>query len=144
MFKSYPNSFTTDDAATNLASLRFSQSNRLPDPNDPGRIITTTTTTTFSMARDIAKGICQHFLDARLIESAIDRDATQFKDRGIFQLTPKGLHVLERFVTKNGISAQMLVQARAYLLEDAIDRAGLRRPAAARPARADRAETERR
>lgn len=109
-FRSYQNSFSTDDAASNLASLRFSQSNRTSDPNDPQRIVTTTTTTTFSMSRDIAKGICQHFMDARLIENAADPTAASFKDRGIYQITPKGLHVLERFITKNGISADHLVK----------------------------------
>ncbi|KAL8280980.1 hypothetical protein RQP46_006659 [Phenoliferia psychrophenolica] len=108
-FRTYPNSFTTDDAAANLSSLRFSQSNRTSDPNDPQRIVTTTTTTTFSMSRDIAKGICQHFMDARLIENAADPTSASFKDRGIYQITPKGLHVLERFITKNGISADHLV-----------------------------------
>lgn len=108
-FRTYSNSFTTDDAAANLASLRFSQSNRTSDPNDPQRIVTTTTTTTFSMSREIAKGICQHFMDARLIENAADPTSLSFKDRGIFQITPKGLHVLERFITKNGISADHLV-----------------------------------
>lgn len=109
-FRTYPNSFTTDDAAANLASLRFSQSNRTSDPADPQRIVTTTTTTTFSMTREIAKGICQHFMDARLVENASDTAATSFKDRGIYQITPKGLHVLERFITKNGISADHLVK----------------------------------
>jgi hypothetical protein len=109
-FRSYPNSFTTDDAAANLASLRFSQSNRTPDPNDPSRIVTTTTTTTFSMPRAIAKTICQHFMDARLIENAAEPAATTFKDRGIWCITPKGLHVLERFITKNGIASDHLVR----------------------------------
>ncbi|CAD6586168.1 MAG: hypothetical protein CYPHOPRED_003434 [Cyphobasidiales sp. Tagirdzhanova-0007] len=109
-FRTYPNTFTTDDAAQNLSSLRFSQSNRSSDPNDPQRIITTTTTTTFTMTRDIAKGICQQFMDARLIENAIDPAAPVFKDRGIFSITPKGLHVLERFITKNGIAADHLVK----------------------------------
>ncbi|PLW55431.1 hypothetical protein PCANC_07046 [Puccinia coronata f. sp. avenae] len=109
-FRSYPNSFTTDDAAANLSSLRFSQSNRSTDPNDPSRIVTTTTTTTFSMNRDIAKGICQHFMDARLIENAADPLNPTFKERGIYQITPKGLHVLERFITKNGIHADHLVR----------------------------------
>ena len=109
-FRTYANSFTTDDAASNLASLRFSQSNRTADPNDPSRIITTTTTTTFSMSRDIAKGICQHYMDARLVENATDPTSLVFKDRGIFQITPKGLHVLERFISKNGIAADNLVR----------------------------------
>ncbi|KDQ20627.1 hypothetical protein BOTBODRAFT_101045 [Botryobasidium botryosum FD-172 SS1] len=109
-FRTFPNSFTTDEAAANLASLKFSQSNRGPDPRDPTRIITTTTTTTFSMTRDMAKAMCQHFMDARLIENAADRTSNLFKERGVFQLTPKGLHVLERFISKNGIAADHLVR----------------------------------
>lgn len=98
----------SDEAALNLAALKFSQSNRGPDPRDPSRIVTTTTTTTFSMTRDMAKAMCQHFMDARLIENAADRNSNLFKERGVFVLTPKGLHVLERFISKNGISAEPL------------------------------------
>ncbi|KDN46442.1 regulator of G protein signaling [Tilletiaria anomala UBC 951] len=110
LFKSYPNSFTTDEAAENLAALKFSQSNRVPDPNEPNRVITTTTTTTFTMNREMAKGICQHFMDARLIENAQDPSGTVFKDKGIWMLTPKGLHILERFITKNGINGEHLLK----------------------------------
>lgn len=108
-FKTYHNSFTTDEAAENLSALKFSQSNRAPDPREPSRVVTTTTTTTFSMTRDMAKGICQHFMDAKLIENAADPQAPLFKDKGVFQLTPKGLHILERFITKNGINGEHLL-----------------------------------
>lgn len=62
------------------------------------------------MTRDMAKGICQYFMDARLIENAVDATGAQFKDRGLYRLTPKGLHILERFITKNGISADHLLK----------------------------------
>jgi len=107
-FRTFHNSFTTDDAARNLASLKFSQSNRGPDPREPSRIVTTTTTTTFSMTREMAKAMCQQFMDARLIENAADPGSNLFKDRGVYVLTPKGLHVLERFMSKNGISGDHL------------------------------------
>ncbi|KDR83492.1 hypothetical protein GALMADRAFT_219319 [Galerina marginata CBS 339.88] len=107
-FRTFPHSFTTDQAAQNLASLKFSQSNRGPDPREPSRVVTTTTTTTFSMTRDMAKAMSQHFMDARLIENATDPTSNLFKDRGTYQLTPKGLHVLERFISKNGINADHL------------------------------------
>ncbi len=94
-----------DEAAANLSNLKFSQSNRSADPKDPSRIVTTTTTTTFSMSREMAKGICQHFMEAALIENATDLSSLAFKERGIYQITAKGLHVLERFITKNGITA---------------------------------------
>lgn len=62
------------------------------------------------MTRDMAKAMCQHFMDARLIENAADRNSNLFKERGVFVLTPKGLHVLERFISKNGISAEPLAK----------------------------------
>lgn len=47
----------------------------------------------------------QHFMDARLIENAADPASNLFKDRGVYILTPKGLHVLERFISKNGMTS---------------------------------------
>lgn len=73
-------------------------------------MVTTTTTTTFSMNREMAKGICQHFMDARLIENAADISSPTFKDKGVYMLTPKGLHILERFITKNGINGEHLLK----------------------------------
>lgn len=107
-FRTFHNSFTTDDAARNLAALKFSQSNRGPDPREPSRVVTTTTTTTFTMTREMAKAMCQQFMDARLIENAADPASNLFKDRGVYVLTPKGLHVLERFMSKNGIASDKL------------------------------------
>jgi len=62
------------------------------------------------MTRDMAKAMCQHFMDARLIENAVDPSSNLFKDRGVYMLTPKGLHVLERFISRNGITADKLQQ----------------------------------
>jgi hypothetical protein len=97
-------SFLSEEAINNLGSLKFSQSNRMPDPKDASRIVTTTTTTTFSMAREMARSVCQRFLEARFIESADGKQARDFTMKGsVWQLTPKGIHVLERFCSKNGI-----------------------------------------
>lgn len=97
-------SFLSEEAINNLGSLKFSQSNRMPDPKDATRIVTTTTTTTFSMAREMARSVCQRFLEARFIESADGKQARDFTMKGsVWQLTPKGIHVLERFCSKNGI-----------------------------------------
>lgn len=60
------------------------------------------------MTRDMAKAMCQHFMDARLIENAADLGSNLFKDRGTYALTPKGLHVLERFISKNGMNSDHL------------------------------------
>jgi GTPase-activating protein SST2 len=60
------------------------------------------------MTREMAKAMCQHFMDARLIENAADPGSNLFKDRGVYVLTPKGLHVLDRFTSRNGISQDHL------------------------------------
>lgn len=73
--------------------------------------MTTTITTTFTMERDVAKDMCQHFLEAWLIVCASDPGLQGFRDRGIWALTPKGYWVLNRYITQNGISADHLIPA---------------------------------
>jgi hypothetical protein len=111
LFRTFPNSFTTDEAIANLAALKFSKSHHEPDPREPTRIVTTTTTTTFSMPREMAMMMCQNFMDARLIEDVADPSSNVFKDRGIYVLTPKGLHILEWFINRNGVNADHLQRA---------------------------------
>ncbi|KAF1921776.1 regulator of G protein signaling domain-containing protein [Ampelomyces quisqualis] len=96
--------FTSEEAVTNLGSLKFSQSNRMPDPKDSSRVVTTTTTTTFSMAKEMARSVCQKFLEAKFVESVEGK--TDFTNKSsVWQLTPKGIHILERFCTRNGIQS---------------------------------------
>ena len=103
--------FLSEDAINNLGSLKFSQSNRMPDPKDPSRIVTTTTTTTFSMAKDMARSICQRFLEARFIESADGRCQQVYNMKGsVWQLTPKGVCVLDRFCSRNGIQQKQVAE----------------------------------
>ncbi|KAI6785220.1 Developmental regulator-like protein [Emericellopsis cladophorae] len=106
--------FLSEDAINNLGSLKFSQSNRMPDPKDPSRIVTTTTTTTFSMAKDMARSICQRFLEARFIESADGKYQQVYNMKGsVWQLTPKGVTVLDRFCSKNGIQQKQVAELTA-------------------------------
>jgi hypothetical protein len=101
--------FMSEDAINNLGSLKFSQSNRMPDPKDPSRIVTTTTTTTFSMAKDMARSICQRFVEARFIESADGKVQQVYNMKGsVWQLTPKGVSVLDRFCSRNGIQQKQV------------------------------------
>ncbi|KAF2742465.1 RGS-domain-containing protein [Sporormia fimetaria CBS 119925] len=96
--------FTSDEAITNLGSLKFSQSNRMPDPKDSSRVVTTTTTTTFSMAKEMARSVCQKFLEAKFIES-VENKLDFTNKSSVWQLTPKGIHILERFCLRNGIQS---------------------------------------
>ncbi|KAJ9637075.1 hypothetical protein H2204_004999 [Knufia peltigerae] len=106
-FSRVEETFLSEEAITNLGSLKFSQSNRIPDPKNPSRWVVTTTTTTFSMAKEMARSVCQRFVDARLIESAENKSITTFNTKGgVWQLTPKGLSILSRFCSRNGINAR--------------------------------------
>ncbi|KAH7132751.1 regulator of G protein signaling domain-containing protein [Dactylonectria macrodidyma] len=101
--------FLSEDAINNLGSLKFSQSNRIPDPKDPSRIVTTTTTTTFSMGKDMARSICQRFVEARFIESADGKYQQVYNMKGsVWQLTPKGITVLDRFCSRSGIQQKQV------------------------------------
>jgi hypothetical protein len=104
-FQKIDHTFTSDEAITNLGSLKFSQSNRMPDPKDNSRIVTTTTTTTFSMAKEMAKSVCTKFVEARFIEAADGKGDFNAKN-AVWQLTPKGMHILQRFCQRNGITAR--------------------------------------
>jgi len=103
-FRMIDYTFTSDEAITNLGSLKFSQSNRMPDPKDSSRVVTTTTTTTFSMAKEMARSVCQRFLEAKFIES-VEGKLDFMNKSSVWQLTPKGIHILERFCTRNGIAS---------------------------------------
>jgi hypothetical protein len=112
-FQRVDHTFTSEEAITNLGSLKFSQSNRMPDPKDPSRIVTTTTTTTFSMAREMAKSVCQKFLEARFVDSVDGKNDFSSKN-AVWQLTPKGMHILQRFCNRNGINqrhVQLLLES---------------------------------
>ncbi|KAF9345508.1 hypothetical protein BGX26_003048 [Mortierella sp. AD094] len=104
--RSYPNSFTAEDAIANLGGLQFIQANHDADPKDSTRIITRVVTTQFSLSRDMAKNLCQTFMDARLFECATDPGKREFQNKGIYQVTGKGAHIVEKFVHRNSLSVE--------------------------------------
>ncbi|OAD66874.1 hypothetical protein PHYBLDRAFT_24773 [Phycomyces blakesleeanus NRRL 1555(-)] len=102
LFRNYTNTFSSEDALQALGSLRFSHTQRASDPNDTTKQLWTTTTTTFNMARDMAKALCQQFHTCHLIENAVDSHNRVFREKGLWQLTPKGLCVLQDFCVRTG------------------------------------------
>ena len=98
----YPQTFTTSEALNHLGNLRFTQSNRRPSPNDPNVMVTTKIATTFSMVAPMARSLCNKFLAARLVES-IEGKAEFSTADSIWQLTPKGIKLLENFAHRNGV-----------------------------------------
>lgn len=98
----YPQTFTTAEALNHLGNLRFTQSNRRPSPTDPNVMVTTKIATTFSMVAPMARSLCNKFLQARLVESVESKTEFTTSD-SIWQLTPKGIKLLENFAHRNGV-----------------------------------------
>lgn len=88
--------------------MKFHNSKKAKDPDDPTRTLVTTTTTTFAMSRGWAKAICESILDARLFEYATDETSKTFKERSLFALAPKGINVLKRITAQHGIDTDHL------------------------------------
>lgn len=108
-FTKVEETFTSEEAIMNLGSLKSSQSHRMPDPKDPTRWVVTTAITTFSMPKEMARSVCQRFLDARFIESADGRLITSFTSKGgIWQLTPKGVNIVHRWCSRIGVNSRQL------------------------------------
>ncbi|KAI8393622.1 regulator of G protein signaling domain-containing protein [Radiomyces spectabilis] len=103
LFKNYHHTFTSDDTVAALGSLRFSHSVRVHDPADESKVQVRTVTTTFNMARDMAKALCQQFLWSRLLESAVEPSNRNFRDKGIWRLTCKGLCIFQEFCIRTGV-----------------------------------------
>ena len=102
-------SFTSEEAIANLGSLKSSQTHRMPDPKDASRWVITTAITTFSMPKEMARSVCQRFLDARFIEAADGKAVLTFALKGgVWQLTPKGINVLHRWCNRIGVTARHL------------------------------------
>jgi hypothetical protein len=59
------------------------------------------------MAKEMARSVCQRFVDARFIEAVDGKALPIFPLKGaLFQLTPKGINILQRFCQRNGITAR--------------------------------------
>lgn len=57
----------------------------------------------------MARTIGAQFVQARLVEAAVDGGSASFdKDKSLWQITPKGMHVLHRFANRNGIASNTL------------------------------------
>jgi GTPase-activating protein SST2 len=57
----------------------------------------------------MARTIGAQFVQARLVEAAVDGGSASFeKDKSLWQITPKGMHVLYRFANRNGIASNTL------------------------------------
>ncbi|KAI8379129.1 regulator of G protein signaling domain-containing protein [Radiomyces spectabilis] len=115
LFRTYHSTFTTDEAVERLNDLKFTHIVRSPDPADPSRQLATRTTTTFSMSRDMAKTLGQHFLNARLAENVTDPQNRTIKDKGIWQPTPKGKFMIQDFSQRARVSISHMQETLARI-----------------------------
>ncbi|KAI9263518.1 hypothetical protein EDC94DRAFT_518315, partial [Helicostylum pulchrum] len=106
LFRNYHSTFTTDEAVESLGRLQFTHLVSTPNPLDSSQPLLTRTTTTFSMSRDMAKILGQHFLNARLSENATDPQNRTMKDRGIWAPTPKGKFMIHNFSQRARVPIQ--------------------------------------
>ncbi|KAI8138444.1 regulator of G protein signaling domain-containing protein [Fennellomyces sp. T-0311] len=103
-FRTYPATFTTEEAVKCLADLKFTHVVRTPDPADPTRHLATRTTTTFSMSPFMAKTLGTHILNARLAEDALNPQNRTMKEKGIWRPTPKGKFFVQQFAKRAHVS----------------------------------------
>jgi len=108
-FRKRPHTFTTAEAIDRLGNLRFTQSNKRPSPEDPNLHVTTKISTTFSMVPQMARFLCNKFVTARFIESCEAKTEFTASD-SIWQLTPKGLCILQAFTQRNGVIKQSIYE----------------------------------
>ncbi|CAO3593607.1 unnamed protein product [Absidia cylindrospora] len=119
LFRNYYNTFSTEDAIASLASLRVSHTVRTPDSkNVHGQAQIITTITTFNMDKDMAKALCSRFQVCRLMENAVDSNSSSrnvasshtVNDKTLWQLTPKGLCVLQDFCLRTEVDMARMRQ----------------------------------
>lgn len=103
-FRSYPSTFTTEEAVKILGDLKFTHVVRTVDPNDPTRHVATQTTTTFSMSPNTAKTLGTYMVNARLAEDAVNPQNRTMKDKGIWRPTPKGKFLAQEFAQRAHVS----------------------------------------
>lgn len=67
-------------------------------------------TTTYCFPQEMSRRLCQMFMEARLIASITDPRSREFSNSGVYALTPKGLHVVEQFMAKNGLAKDIIAR----------------------------------
>ena len=83
-----------------MQALQFVQIVRDSANGLPNMLSLSQTKTSFTMNSETAEKICQAFLDACLLMPAPDSEP------GVYTPSPKGLHLIDRFVTRHGIATR--------------------------------------
>lgn len=91
-----------------MRSLQVSKNERRHDPTNPLKTVLLITTMTYSMERNVALNLFRLFVDARLIKDATNLRSMSISGQSIWIITPKGLHILERYVNQNKVENKHL------------------------------------
>ncbi|KAK9466575.1 regulator of G protein signaling domain-containing protein [Lipomyces arxii] len=103
----YDFSFTSEEATENLSDLKLQQQNRTI--NSSGKVVISTTITTYEVDARHCSELMQMFLDARVIRCITDPDRVKFAPEMLFQPTPKGVFFVDMFSKRSGISSRNVV-----------------------------------
>ncbi|KAK9255693.1 regulator of G protein signaling domain-containing protein [Lipomyces tetrasporus] len=103
----YDFSFSSEEAMSNLTELKLQQQNKTIDVT--GRLVTSTTITTYQIDARSGAELMQLFLNARLIRCANDPEKGKFKHEMLFQLTPKGIAIVDAFSQRHGVASPNVV-----------------------------------
>ncbi|KAK9370249.1 regulator of G protein signaling domain-containing protein [Lipomyces kononenkoae] len=103
----YDFSFTSGEAIRNLTELKLQQQNKTIDVT--GRVITSTTITTYQIDPRSCAELMQLFVNARLIRCANDPEKGKFKQDMLFQLTPKAIAIVDAFSQRHGVVSPNVV-----------------------------------
>ena len=108
-FSRVEETFLSEEALTQLSSLKVVQTNKIEHPKGSGKMRSASVTTTYTLPKELALDMCQRFLAARFIESAEHRAITTFGSKGgVWQLTPKGISIVSRYYMRHGTPARQV------------------------------------
>ncbi|KAF8868652.1 hypothetical protein CPB84DRAFT_1199249, partial [Gymnopilus junonius] len=100
-FKTFAYAFTGQEALKGLASLKFVRS------TSPGsKNATTSGTMQISLDEVDGAALMQYFLAGHMIKEARDDGPLPFSKKSIYQITTKGLRILEGFIGDNAIESE--------------------------------------
>ncbi|OBZ89532.1 hypothetical protein A0J61_02410 [Choanephora cucurbitarum] len=104
MFRSYPNSFTSEQAIAVLISLNFTKTFQSNHYNLTARIVSNAFSNADTMNVSMSKALIQQFLWSRLILNATESRNRTYKDKGIWKISSKGLCILQDFCARTKTS----------------------------------------
>ncbi|KAL4401019.1 hypothetical protein ACI68E_002343 [Malassezia pachydermatis] len=96
----YPLAFVLPAVVQRMQALQFVQIVRDSANGMQNMLSLSQTMTSFTMDQETAHRICMAFIDACLLERVVNQEGE------VYAPSPKGLHLIDRFVTRHGIATR--------------------------------------